>query len=225
MMNPIVKDYTLEGLIDWRPIEKALEEQSQNGYKIAVIETHKVFQILLEEKKFPGKTFEERFKKAKKIFSSPEKTEYAINMYKKILNEQHFEISSEDVKEIIATYYQAMIDIKEEAPRKSLGILTKIRLLAPVKKRNTKKVIIWVVVIIFAFFFIVFLLDRTHIGNTAARIIADIATFVYTKLIIAIGILGAFAALLFASLHHIKKRKRIERETKEEASQDDEKIQ
>lgn len=97
--------------LDWTQVEKALDEGTFSGYKVAVIETDKILNSLLKNKKIPGQTTEKRIKNVVPFLSSPERFIYAQSMYRKIIEEPGFDISPEDTKNIIASYYQTIIDI------------------------------------------------------------------------------------------------------------------
>ncbi len=100
--------------IDWSPVEHALQEGTRSGYKIAVIETEKIFQHLLEAK-IGGDTVS-RVAIALPHLTAPQEMERARMMYTKIFEEPGFELSREDTKEILAGYWRAITDIEHIDP-------------------------------------------------------------------------------------------------------------
>lgn len=215
-------DYSLGGLIDWRPVEKALEERTACGNKCAIIETNKILGFLLEERRFPGNTFEERYRSAKNIFTNIDKTQYAVTMYTKIISERDFELEPEDVRDIISAYYQAMIDVHEYSPSTSLGILKKWKLIRSHRHLSARSIAKRIGVGLLLFLFLVFILDRTTIGRSLVEIVITIANFMFTKLVIIALVIVAFFMLLFASLHHMNKKKDIDKREKKEKERTDE---
>jgi hypothetical protein len=99
--------------LNWSAVEKALAEGTFSGYKIGILETEKVFANFLEEKKIPGRGPDAKIKYVANFFSRTEQLKYAREMYKKILNQPHFEISHEETKQVVSGYWQAMLDLEE----------------------------------------------------------------------------------------------------------------
>ena len=119
--------------LNWAPVEKALSEGTFSGYKIAIIETHKLFNELLKNKNIDDEKF------MPLLVRLPKQIEYTQNMYKKIICESGFEISREDTKEIIGGYWQIMEALEKLKPltyRNKLGL--KYQLFRNKSKTNTQ---------------------------------------------------------------------------------------
>ncbi len=114
--------------LNWSAVEKALAEGTFSGYKIGVLETEKLFNEMFKAKKIPGSTVERKIKYIRRFLSLPDKLEYGRNIYERIINEPHFEISREETKHVISGYWQAMLDIEEAI--QSLSLWEKITLRA-----------------------------------------------------------------------------------------------
>jgi len=114
--------------LNWSAVEKALAEGTFSGYKIGVLETEKIFSEMLKAKKIPGSMAERKIKYIGRFLSLPDKLEYGRNIYERIINEPHFEISREETKHVISGYWQAMLDIEEAV--QSLSLWEKITLRA-----------------------------------------------------------------------------------------------
>jgi len=105
--------------LNWSAVEKALAEGTFSGYKIGILETEKVFDGFLAAKKIPGRTIDAKIKYVADFLSRAEQLRYARQMYKKILEQPHFEISREETRQVVSAYWQAMLDLKE-----AIAILT-----------------------------------------------------------------------------------------------------
>ncbi|OGZ34263.1 MAG: hypothetical protein A2Y98_00135 [Candidatus Portnoybacteria bacterium RBG_19FT_COMBO_36_7] len=99
--------------LNWSAVEKALAEGTFSGYKIGILETEKVFANFLEEKRIPGRGVDAKIKYVANFFSRAEQLKYGREMYKKIINQPHFEISHEETKQVVSAYWQAMLDLEE----------------------------------------------------------------------------------------------------------------
>ena len=105
-----------------------MAEGTFSGYKVGILETEKLFNEMFKAKKIPGSTVERKTKYIKRFLSLPDKLEYGRNIYERIINEPHFEISREETKHVISGYWQAMLDIEEAV--QSLSLWEKITLRA-----------------------------------------------------------------------------------------------
>lgn len=216
------KDYSIEGLIDWRPVEQAMNEQTPSGYKIAIIETHKMLEQIMIEKKFPGKTHEQRLGAVKKIMSNPEQLTYATNMYQKILHTPHFSLSLSDVKEIIAAYYQTIIEIKEFAPKKTIGLLKRLRIYNTPKngagigriKKGGITLILGIAII--------YLLANTEFGQHTTGTIVTVVNILVTRILITILAVVVFIGFMLGIANNVR-RKRANLENGDEGENGDNK--
>jgi hypothetical protein len=112
--------------LNWSAVEKALAEGTFSGYKIGVLETEKLFKNFLEEKKIPGRDVNAKIKYVADFLSRNEQLKYAREMYKKVLEQPHFEIAHEETKQVVQGYWQAMLDLQEALV--SLGAWQKLNL-------------------------------------------------------------------------------------------------
>ena len=193
------KDIKTKLNLDWSTVENALAEGTFSGYKIGIIETEKLFNQLLKNKGVPGKNTTTKLNYIKNFLSMPERLDNARLIYKKILRKNKFEISRDETKKTIASYWQAMIDIEEAI--KYLTIIEKIKFKFQyfwgriIKK--IKKIILLILIILAVFLF----LGKTSIGQ---KILAYIILFAYW-LIIKILLWPAIALLIFYIVKNIVK--------------------
>ncbi|MBI2587785.1 hypothetical protein HYW30_00570 [Candidatus Azambacteria bacterium] len=112
--------------LDWSGVERALEEGTLSGYKIAILETEKLFRDLLRRYPFLGKTVEERFGRLERRLDLPPRFGWARRMLGKILEEPGFDMSREETKDVISQYWQA-IQRLEKWEREELSWKDRIR--------------------------------------------------------------------------------------------------
>jgi len=108
-----MKDMENKLNLNWSAVEKALAEGTFSGYKIGILETEKLFKNFLEEKKIPGRDVDAKIKYVANFLSRNEQLKYAREIYKKITEQPHFEITHEETKQVVSGYWQAMLDLQE----------------------------------------------------------------------------------------------------------------
>ncbi len=183
---------------NWVHVESALNEGTVSGYKIAIIETEKIFSKILEEKGFKNSSCSgaTAFKRTKRLFKNDRNIEHAFAMYDKILTYPGFNISMEDTKEIIKSFHDGISDL-EKLNGNAKGIF------GTFKKINRKinsfydgKIKKWL--IIFASFcFIVLFLSKVPIGQTLTSKTVLFVEFITFKIVVpVILVLLAFYVLV-----------------------------
>jgi len=191
--------------LNWSAVEKALAEGTYSGYKIGIIETEKLFADFLRQKNIPGRTEDIKIKYLVNFLSRYEQLKYARNIYKKIIDQPHFEISHDETKQVVAGYWQACLDIEEAIS--SLTFFQKINLrLKYVLRLVTRKIAIFAAAFIAVVSIILFLAE-TNYGKKATLAISKTAHYLFFN--IGPWILGAFLAifLLWLGMKILKKKK------------------
>jgi hypothetical protein len=191
----------------WEIIDRALNEGTMSGYKIAIIETEKILAMVLDDEKFPGKDISEQIKNAEAALKNKEKLNYSRAMYNKVIKEPGFDISSEDTKEIVAGYYQAISDIIK-MDLADMGLKEKTSLLLqryfyqfPQKIKNFA-------IFIFLFFLSVFIVTETATGRLISESIINLTRFLFYKVLPGILIIAAIGTVIIGLLYYWQSRKR-----------------
>ncbi len=92
--------------LDWSDVEEALAEDSPAGYKLAVLETDKVFRDYLERFKYLGPEPGKKTKTLGKLLNKTRELSLLQAVKEKIIEENKIDISRDDAKEIISEYWQ-----------------------------------------------------------------------------------------------------------------------
>jgi hypothetical protein len=192
--------------LNWSAVEKALAEGTFSGYKIGILETEKVFANFLEEKKIPGRDVDSKIRYVANFLSRKEQLKYSREMYKKIIELPHFEITHEETTQVVQGYWQAMLDLQEALV--TLTVYQKLRLrfsfwfTQAVKKIKLIVLTLAVLILIILFFY------ETAVGKKSALALGQGVHY----LVFRIGpwFLGAVLALvlLFIGLKLLKKKDR-----------------
>ena len=192
--------------LNWSAAEKALAEGTFSGYKIGVLETEKVFANFLEEKKIPGRDTDAKIKYVANFLSRSEQLKYAREIYKKIIEQPHFEISHEETKQVIQGYWQAMLDLQEALVTltawQKLNLRFKYFFAQIIKKIKKITALLAGLILLILFFY------ETAIGKNTALALGKSVHFLVFK--IGPWILGAALVifLLWLGLKLLKKKGR-----------------
>ncbi len=192
--------------LNWSAVEKALAEGTFSGYKIGILETEKVFTNFLEEKKIPGRDTDTKIKYVANFLSRSEQLKYAREIYKKIIEQPHFEISHEETKQVVQGYWQAMLDLQEAlislTAWQKLNLRYKYFMAQILKKIKIIAAVLAALILLILFFY------ETQIGKKIAIWFGQGVHFLVFK--IGPWILGAAAAvfLLWLGLKLLKKKGR-----------------
>lgn len=190
---------------NWVHVESALNEGTASGYKIAIIETEKIFSQAMEGKGFLGKHVFKQYQKARHLFKNPEKIDRANAMFKKIINHPGFNISSEDTKEIIRNLFEAISEL-EKLNGKSKGIggvFGKIgRKINSAYQGAIKKWLFYFA----AFCFITLFLSKTNFGKWTTAKIVGFVDFLTFKIIVPAGLVILAVYVLIAGIRYFKQK-------------------
>lgn len=192
--------------LDWTSVERALEEGTFSGYKIAVIETEKIFRQILEDKKIPGTSGEKQIEYAKNLINLPQRLKNARATYQKIIQQPHFEINRDETKDVIAAYYQAITDLAE-SQRNKLNIADRLNLRAKRIIDKTPKQIKRIAVVLALLSFFTLFLGRTSPGQQTAAVLVGIANFMVFRVFLTLAIISLAVLIIFGVLYFRQRRK------------------
>ena len=193
--------------LDWSAAEKALGEGTFSGYKMGILETEKLLERLLKDKKVPGANTENKIKYIKRFLSLPDKLAYGRHIYERVIAEPHFEISREETKQVINGYWQAMIDIEETV--ESLGRWQKISLRLKYFLGIALNKLRVGGVIFFGLIFLIWLLGETSWGKSFSRTLVTINHFFIFKILYWTAIVIGGILLLGLILYIIRGKRRF----------------
>ncbi|TRZ78685.1 hypothetical protein D4R87_00105 [bacterium] len=191
---------------NWVHVESALNEGTVSGYKIAIIETEKIFVNILEEKGFYSRSHlrASAFRKAKHIFKNFRNIEHAFAMYDKILTHPGFTISKEDTKEIIKNFHDGISDL-EKLNGDTKGIFgTFRRLNRKINSFYDGKIKKWLIVFA-SFCFLVLFLSKTPPGQTVASKTVLFVEFITFKIVVPVILVFLAFYVLVAGIKYFRR--------------------
>ena len=193
--------------LSWAKVEEYLNEGTKSGGAMALIETEKIFSAILNKLNFPGKNTDVKVKSIQKIFSNYPKLKLAREIHHKILNESGAEISPEEAKEVLQSYYQAIRDLTE-SQKKPLGFFGRLWLRIRGAFPNPKIALRNLGVGLLVFFFIVFALDSTSTGRALVRGVTSVSHFIFSWVLFTVLLVIGVGIIVVGSLFFFESRKK-----------------
>lgn len=193
--------------INWSSVEKALEQGGALGYKMAIIETNKIFNNVIEEKNIPGDTIDKKIQNIQSVFSNSEKLQYARAIHDKIVSESNFEVSEQETQHLISAYYQAIIDVTQMR-NGTLHIFTRLNF--KIINLFRYKIARWIknlAVLSLLFFITVVVLHDTLIGQRITAAIVEFAQFMVYKFLVYAGIVIVGMLILIGLVYWWEQRR------------------
>jgi hypothetical protein len=191
----------------WERVEKYLAEKTNSGNALAIIETEKIFQKVLEKLNCPGKTIDQKVQSLKSIISNYDELTRVRKIYQNLLTNTGFALEKLDVKKILAIYYMAIEDITKYHTEKQ-GIIKKTKLYLntylPAPKKLLKNIGIGAII----FFFIIFLLDSTDFGRSLVGSLIVISHFIFSWVLFTVLLVGGIIIIIIGSFFYFESRKK-----------------
>ncbi len=194
---------------NWDTVSDYLRENTQAGLQLAILEADKILISVIRDLNYPGRNGEERLMLSQKLFSDFGRVKKAHQFAKRIRREIGFSLTPQTTEEILAVYYQALLDIKEHNnPR--FNFLKKIVFYFKKKVLKTKKILKGIGIFLPLLLLTALFLDKTKIGNKIVNTILVINDFIFSWLIILIFLAGGILALSLGSLWYFRTRHKID---------------
>ena len=189
----------------WDIVDRALNEGTNSGYKIAIIETEKILLMVLDDRKIPGKSISEKIKNIESLIKSTDRLNYSRAICEKLTKEPGFSVSADETREIVAGYYKTISDIVK-IESKNLASKEKINFFLQRYfnkfPQKTKKGAI----LTFLFFFAVFLSTETSTGQFISEMISNFSQFIFYKFIPIVFASAVVLAMIVGGLYYWKNK-------------------
>lgn len=186
--------------LDWQAVDKALAENTISGYKMAVVEAEKTFRNFLITSSIPGKNYEEKIVYVLRIVAEPEKLEYAQKIYHRIINEAYFELSLQDVKTIIAAYFQTASQLKSRLD--VMGWTKKARMEMDFRAKKLLYMAKNLALVILGVLFLILFLAETSTGKYLTSLIASTVHFLFYKVfLVTLGVAVVLVVIIAAAVY------------------------
>ena len=190
----------------WDIVDCALNEGTNSGYKMAIIETEKILLMAMDDKRIPGKNISEKIKNIEILLENTDKLNYSRAIREKLIKESGFFVSADETREIIAGYYKAISDIiKMES--KDFAFKEKINFFLQRYFNQFPQKIKKGFILAFLFFFVIFLSTETVTGQFISEMIFNFSQFVFYELVPVILAIAVVGAVIVGGLYYWKNKK------------------
>ena len=192
-------------MLDWSRIEKYYDLGNTAGFVLSMLESEKLLQQILREKKIPGKDVDEQLEIARPHISSPQTLSAARSIIKQLLDlELPKQIPQESAEQILKTYYTAINQLSQ-AENSAIRKQRWQYFYKNAKSRLGQAIIYLVITVIFITLISAFLTD-TKLGQDTAFVITKVSRLLlYRALPFTLGLLIILSILMGFSLHRRKK--------------------
>lgn len=167
----------------WQEVERAQSEHTASGARMSVIEAHKILEITLDLKGYPGKTIQKKLFWAGYSGKDKEGITEALDLHDQILNKFEYVLSDFQAEEIVKTYHRTAQEIMK-APK--FGFVDKMKAFSEVYL-SLKSVEFWKYLsIFFGIFVAIKVLSYTEVGKQLVGMFVGLADFVISWMFAAI---------------------------------------
>jgi len=191
----------------WETVERFLSEKTNSGNLMALVETEKIFEQVLEKLDFPGKTADEKAEGLKFIIKNFNELKIARKNYHQIISQPNFSLTPEEIEKLLTYYYKAIEQIALWQEKKQ-NILIKIKIKAATYLTNPKESLKKAAIFTIAFFFIIFLLDSTKVGRWFVGILVKISHFIFSWLLFAVLLIIGIIIIALGVIIYLDSRKK-----------------
>jgi len=188
----------------WQEVERAQAEHTAAGARMSVIEAHKILEITLDSKGYPGKTIQKKLFWAGYSGKDKEGISEALAKHEEILNKFEYVLSDFEAEEIVKTYHNVAQEIMK-APR--FGFVDKLKAFAEVYL-SPKSVLFWQwLAIVVGISVGIKVLSYTEVGKQIVGLFVGLADFVISWMFVAIILV--FAAGFIGLNYYLSNRSKV----------------
>lgn len=98
----------------WVEVEQVFAEKTSTALKMAILEAHKILEAVLDSKKFPGKSVEEKLVWAGYSLKDRNGLGEAIYKHNEILSKFDYLLTNIEAEDILKVYKEAIINISKK---------------------------------------------------------------------------------------------------------------
>lgn len=209
--EPIKKETksSQEEKLSWESVEKCLAENSISGNALAIIETEKIFNKVLDKSNFPGKDINQRIISLGSVISNHNELLRVRKIYTRLIESTSpgFDLENLDIRKILAIYYKAIEDINK-FNQEGGNLFKKISMYINVYFSHLKDNIKTISIGTITFFFIIFILDSTKIGNNIATLFVAISHFIFSWILFTVLLVAGIIITVVGSIFYFESRKK-----------------
>ena len=187
-------------------VEADLEEKTESGYKMAILDSDKLLRRILKEKGYPGKDMRKQLFWAGVNLSARPDLKKALKKKDEILNEYDYRLSSFELEDFLNAYRKVIERVSSGDKlsfRKKMGIYFENYFFL----KNASK--LKLLVVVFAVFFGIKLLSSTGTGEGISRRIIDLDNLLFDWFLILMFIGLIVGVIVFLSFIYFDKSKKV----------------
>src|SRR3989344_4443986 len=166
--------------LDWSQIEKYYDQGNTAGFALSLMESEKLLREVLNQKKFPGTSYDEKLEWAAKHLPSPQSLVHARQLTIQLLSlNLPRNINKQTTEQVLRVYFTGITELSDI----SSGEINKLRLSNYSRnlQRKTAKIILWLIAVLVTVIGLSLVLADTSSGQNVTQKILEISRAVVYK--------------------------------------------
>lgn len=159
----------------WSEVEQVFNEKTSTALKMAIIEAHKILEAVLESKKYPGKSIEQKLVWAGYSLKGKDELAEALQKHQEILVKFDYLLTNIEAEDILKTYQKT---INKVASKPDFDITDSIKAFFQIYF-SPKSVLFWRnITVAIGFFGIIKFLSSSEVGGQTTQWVVSVSDFV-----------------------------------------------
>lgn len=188
--------------ISWTETDKALKEETLSGYKVACLESRKVFVNTLKQNNIPVENLEKTLKYYGWKFSQLKELESAVTVCDQIINDIEYNLSTFQAEDTVAAFKAAVLDLTDNLKKITWQRALMMTINQEKNNSQVRNIFLWFILLLFSI--------KGLTTTTWGAKIVDFSNYIFNLfiylLVIAI-IISIFALIFFLFLDKKKETK------------------
>ncbi|MBU1118429.1 hypothetical protein KKH43_00935 [Patescibacteria group bacterium] len=194
--------------LDWDTVQAYLNEKTPAGSAMAVIETDKVLDALLEKLGYTGKKTTEKVRAASGVMDNVKELIIARRVTSKLKNDLNAEISEKEAEEVLRVYMDAIRSLTETEKHAHASLKNKVIARVEKSKGKFKKTMTRLIIGFFAFFLLVYILDSTQVGKKAVSGLVSVSHFLFSWILFTFLLVAGVLTIILSTFFYFEKRRK-----------------
>lgn len=193
--------------LSWAVVESYLKEETKAGAAMALIETEKILNHILERLQYEGKTVDQKLRSAKKDITNYQDLKTARSVTKKIRESLYTQITPPEAREIMKPYLES-IRILAKSKRNNSSFLARVSFKVQDTLPSIKGILKYSIIGFFVFFLAVYLIDTTEFGNTVAQAAVSISHAIFSWVLFTILLVTGATIIGVSTIFYFEKQRK-----------------
>lgn len=190
--------------LSWKTVHEYIAEKSPSGRLMAIVETDKILQKIINKRAIPGSNIDEQIKNLEPIVENYKELLIARKTYQKIISDIDIKISNNELEKILEYYSKSIQDITTK--QKPKNIFSKTFHKIKNNSSGTKKILRNAIIAIILFFLAIYLADTTETGKQIWQQLINISHTLFSWVLFTFLIAGGILIALMSTFFYFERK-------------------